>query len=51
MRGAERSLVTVGRSFTVAKGFVPLTGGGGRGGSEKGQVPNWLGIQGRLLGI
>lgn len=24
MRGAERSLVTVGRSFTVAKGFVPL---------------------------
>lgn len=26
MRGAERSLVTVGRSFTVAKGFVPLLG-------------------------
>lgn len=26
MRGAERSLVTVGRSFTVAKGFVPLWG-------------------------
>lgn len=24
MSGAERSLVTVGRSFTVAKGFVPL---------------------------
>lgn len=24
MRGAERSLVMVGRSFTVAKGFVPL---------------------------
>lgn len=26
IRGAERSLVTVGRSFTVAKGFVPLWG-------------------------
>lgn len=26
MRGAERSLVTVGRSFTVAKGLVPLWG-------------------------
>lgn len=26
MRGAERSLVTVGRSLTVAKGFVPLWG-------------------------
>lgn len=33
MRGAERSLVTVGRSFTVAKGFVPLWGiGYGKGG-------------------
>lgn len=33
MRGAERSLVTVGRSFTVAKGFVPLWGIGlGEGG-------------------
>lgn len=29
MTGAERSLVTVGRSFTVAKGFVPLCGGRG----------------------
>ena len=38
MRGAERSLVTVGRSLTVAKGFVPLAVGRGR--SEKGQVPN-----------
>lgn len=38
MRGAERSLVMVGRSLTVAKGFVPLAVGRGR--SEKGQVPN-----------
>lgn len=26
MMGAERSFVTVGRSFTVAKGFSPLQG-------------------------
>ena len=44
-------MVTVGRSFTVAKGFVPLPGVAGRGGSERGQVPNWLGIWGRHLGI
>lgn len=34
MRGAERSLVTVGRSFTVAKGFVPLWGTGRREGGR-----------------
>lgn len=28
MIGADRSLVTVGRSFTVAKGFSPLRNGG-----------------------
>ena len=28
MMGAERSFVTVGRSFTVAKGFSPLQGAG-----------------------
>lgn len=28
MIGAERSFVTVGRSFTVAKGFSPLRKGG-----------------------
>lgn len=28
MMGAERSFVTVGRSFTVAKGFSPLRKGG-----------------------
>lgn len=28
MMGADRSLVTVGRSFTVAKGFSPLRKGG-----------------------
>lgn len=28
MIGADRSFVTVGRSFTVAKGFSPLRNGG-----------------------
>lgn len=28
MTGADRSFVTVGRSFTVAKGFSPLRNGG-----------------------
>lgn len=41
MRGAERSLVTVGRSFTVAKGFVPLWGA-----VRKAQAPGWLWVQG-----
>ena len=34
-----------------SKGVRTPAGGGGRGGSERGQVPNWLGIRGRHLGI
>lgn len=46
MRGAERSLVTVGRSFTVAKGFVPLTGVGGEEGVRRARCPTGWGSRG-----
>lgn len=48
----RRAVIGDGRTqFYSSKGVRTPNRGGGRGGSEKGQVPNWLGIQGRLLGI